>query len=67
MFPCIKYEELQIFSLATGTGLCEDAMRILGKVGQTYRGSTSYHFEGTTVSETWRDDVFRNLHSSRLF
>ena len=38
--------------LATATGLCEDAMRILGKVGQTYRGSTSYHFEGTTVSET---------------
>jgi outer membrane lipoprotein-sorting protein len=38
--------------LAPAIGLCEDAMAILGKVGQTYRGSTSYHFEGTTVSET---------------
>lgn len=38
--------------LATGVALCDDAMQILGKVGQTYRGSKSYHFEGTTVSET---------------
>src|SRR5579863_4763211 len=40
------------FLLATGTAFCEDAMQILGKVGQTYRGLTSYHFEGATVSET---------------
>ena len=38
--------------LATGIALCEDAMQILSRVGQTYRGSKSYHFEGATVSET---------------
>ena len=43
---------LLLIPLATGGGLCEDAMQILGKVRQTYRGLKSYHFEGATVSET---------------
>lgn len=46
---------LSLMSLALltpGRGLCEDAIQILHKVGQTYRNLKSYHFEGTTVAET---------------
>jgi hypothetical protein len=35
-----------------GNRTLQDAMQILSKVAQTYRGLKSYHFEGATVAET---------------